>query len=115
MRLSLGPVRLRQANRVPSGDHWKLLAPFLRLVTRRASPPFIDRSQICGLDSVAGGPSAPGRDDMNARLWPSGLQRGEFEFCGLVVNRQGARLPSIEAIQIDELRRFCFWSTVVTT
>ena len=37
---------------------------------------------------------------------PSGLQRGELEDCGEVVNCQGGRLPSVAVIQIDELRRF---------
>ena len=46
------------------------------------------------------------RDERNASDFPSGLQRGEFEDCGEVVNCQGARLPSVATIQIEELRRF---------
>ncbi len=64
--------------------------------------------------AVAGVNSA-GRDDRNASDLPSGLQRGEVEDCGAVVNCQGARLLSVAAIQIVELRRFCARSIFVTT
>jgi hypothetical protein len=56
-----------------------------------------------------------GRDERNASDFPSGLQRGEFEFCGDVVNCHGARLPSVPTIQIEALRRFCARSIFVTT
>jgi hypothetical protein len=56
-----------------------------------------------------------GRDERKAIDLPSGLQRGEFEDCGAVVNCQGARLPSMAVIQIEELRRFCVLSIFVTT
>ncbi len=59
--------------------------------------------------------SAIGRDERNASDFPSGLQRGEFADCGEVVNCHGVRLPSVAAIQIEELRRFCARSTFVTT
>src|SRR5256885_4742931 len=34
-------------------------------------------------------------DERNAIDFPSGLQRGEFEDCGEVVNCHGERLPSV--------------------
>jgi hypothetical protein len=59
--------------------------------------------------------SAAGRDERKASVRPSGDQRGEVEDCGLVVNCRGARLASAAVNQICDSRRFCFWSTVVTT
>jgi len=59
--------------------------------------------------------SADGREERNASQFPSGLQRGEVDDCGLVVNCHGARVPSVATIQIDELRRFCARSTLVNT
>ncbi len=56
-----------------------------------------------------------GRVERKASDFPSGLQRGEVEDCGAVVNCQGARLPSIAAIQMEAFRRFCARSTFVTT
>src|SRR5216684_2969931 len=63
---------------------------------------------------VAAGVVSAGRDERNASDFPSGLQRGEVDDCGAVVNCQGARLPSVAAIQIEEFRRFCARSTFVT-
>src|SRR5437588_8684431 len=34
-------------SRLPSGDHSKVFTPFLRFVTRRASPPSSESSQTC--------------------------------------------------------------------
>ena len=56
-----------------------------------------------------------GLEERNASHFPSGLHRGEFDDCGLVVNSHGARLPSIDASQTDEFLRFCARSTFVTT
>src|SRR5258705_12814325 len=97
-----------------------VLTPFLRLVTRRASPPFIDNRYTsdrgCSeppAPAVAGSPV--GLEERKANDCPSGLQRGELTDCGLVVNCHGARLPSVATIQIEELRRFCARSILVTT
>src|SRR5215207_5020118 len=62
-----------------------------------------------------GPPSGAGLVERKASERPSGDQRGELEDCGLVVNCRGGRLPSVAANQIWESRRFCLWSTVVTT
>src|SRR5436190_13107880 len=86
---------------------------------RFASPPFIESRNTCVRGSAAGAPPPPGvgspREERNASDFPSGLQRGEFDDCGEVVNCHGARLPSVAAIQIEELRRFCARSILVTT
>jgi hypothetical protein len=72
------------------------------------------RGCSAGADEAAAGVSA-GRDERNAIDFPSGVQRGELEDCGEVVNCHGARLPSVATIQIEELRRFCARSILVTT
>src|ERR1700738_3633969 len=115
-------MRLTATKRVPSGDQRNTLTPFLRLVIRFASPPLIESTYTC----ARGGSALPaavvpaagaadgvdsGRDDENARDFPSGLQRGELEDCGELVNCQGARLPSVATPQIEEFRRFCARST----
>jgi hypothetical protein len=46
---------------------------------------------------------------------PSGLQRGLLDDWGEVVRGTGSREPSEGVIQMAFCRRFCFWSTVVTT
>src|SRR5947209_6027694 len=161
--------------RLPSGDQSNVPTPFLRLVTRRASPPSSESTQtwlrgcgspaaaaVCkalGTPGVVAVPIVPGivagagvsvacgtvwagsgveagvgvgvacevvcvgvlpsddggRAERNASERPSGDQRGEVEDCVLVVNCRGGRVASVGAIQICDCRRFCLWSTVVTT
>src|SRR5262245_13220737 len=119
--LSLGPMRLTTAKRVPSGDQRNTLTPFFKLVIRLASPPFIESKYTCVRDCSVEAVFAPGpgvlsgREERKAIDLPSGLQRGEFDDCGEVVNCHGARLPSVLAIQIEELRRFCARSILETT
>ena len=62
----------------------------------------------CGVGPVVplGKEESEGREERNASDPPSGLQRGDVEDCGLVVNCHGARLPSVDAIQMDEFLRF---------
>src|SRR5438309_9836092 len=98
------------------------MTPFSKLVIRYESPKHMEniytrmRGSSADVDpSHAAGAVSEGRDERNARDFPSGLQRGEFEDCGEVVNCHGARLPSVATIQIEELRRFCARSIFVTT
>ena len=49
-------MRLVSTRRLPSGDHSKVFTPFLRLVTRRASPPSSERSQTCVRGCGSGAP-----------------------------------------------------------
>jgi hypothetical protein len=59
--------------------------------------------------------AASGRAERKASVRPSGDQRGVLEDCRLAVNCRGVLLPSVATTQTCETRRFCFWSTVVTT
>src|ERR1035437_9413839 len=95
-----GPVRVRQTKRVPSGDHSKFDAPFSKFDTRRASPPLRDSSQICV--------RPPSRAERNARNRPSGDHRGEVEEVFSLVNGTGGCVPSTDAIQMRDTRRFAF-------
>src|SRR2546427_726532 len=105
--------------RLPSGDHWGSLSfQSLPCVIGLASPDAaagVGPATGFGDAAGAGADDSPGRDERNAIDFPSGLQRGELEDCGEVVNCQGARLPSVAAIQIAELRRFCARSILVMT
>ena len=73
----------------PSGDHWKLVTPFSRLVTRRGSPPPSGSSHTCVRGVSAAASPGAGRADRNAIALPSGLQRGLFDDCGAVVSATG--------------------------
>jgi hypothetical protein len=68
-----------------------------------------------GLAAEVGPVESPGLDERNASHLPFGLQRGELDACGLVVNCHGGRLPSVAAIQIEVGRRLLARSIFVTT
>jgi len=91
------------------------VAPFGSAVTRRGSPPPSGSSHTCvrGV-SLAASPGA-GLADRKAIALPSGLHLGLFDDCGAVVSATASREPSDGTDQIALRRRFCFWSTVVTT
>src|SRR5262245_35971410 len=101
---------------VPSGDHWKLVTPLSRLVTRRGSPPDSGNSHTWFLTTLftPGAPApgslspAAGLADRNAIDLPSGLQRGLFDDCGAVVSAAASRLPSAGIRRISLRRRLAF-------
>ena len=104
-------MRLTTTRRTPSATSGTQ-TPFYMFVIRLASPPFIEAINLCA--QFVGCRRHPA-EKRKATDFPSGLQRGELEDCGEVVNCQGARLPSLAAIQIDEVRRFWARSIFVTT
>src|SRR5207247_11329992 len=114
-RVSLGALRPTTTRFVPSGDHWTLVTPLRRFVTRRGSPPPSGSSHTwVRVVSPVASPCA-GLADRNAIALPSGLHLGLFDDCGAVVSVVGSRDPSEGTDQIALRRRFCFWSMVVTT
>ena len=71
---------------------------------------------VAGVGLLAGcDDGSAGLEDRNASDLPSGLQRGELEDCGLVVNCHGGREPSVATIQIEDCLRFWARSIFVTT
>src|SRR6266404_5313062 len=100
---------------LPSGDHTKLVTPFCRFVTRRGSPPPSGNIHTWVLGASPVDSPGIGRADRNAIAFPSGLQRGLFDDCTEVVNKDGSCDPSAGTVQIALYRRFSFRSMVPTT
>src|SRR5437899_1795837 len=84
---------ITSARRLESGDHsYPCRRPFTS-VSWNASPPLRSRSHTCEPRAL------PGRDDVNERYLPSGLQRGDDSLsCPHVIWR--SLLPSKLAIQM---------------
>src|SRR5216110_2499349 len=110
-RLSLGPVRLRQAASAPLGDQTQFETPFLSDDTRLGALPPMGITQSCARPPAdrraATVPVSSGaRDEMNETALPSGSQRGELGDQLSSTRIFGATPPSVEAIQICGIRRF---------
>ena len=81
-------TRLRNARRLPSGNHIGCATPVGTLVMRVASPPASGITYSCGAVS-------PLRWLTNASDWPSGLNNGDESLAGFVVSARST-LPSAD-------------------
>src|SRR5262249_33277052 len=90
---------------VPSRDQVPFEAPVLRVVSCRASPPLMPRTQSW---------LSPERVDSNRMLLPSGLQRGWRSALVELVSCRGGALPSVAASQRFVVILFCSRLTVPT-
>src|SRR5215216_1206500 len=95
------------ASRFESGDHSCPCKRPLRSVSCIASPPLRSRSHTWLPRAL------PGREEVNERYLPSGLQRGEFSLSLLKVICRSL-LPSMFTIQMCELDLSSFSLTVLT-
>src|SRR5262249_42419552 len=92
----------------------------MTVVTLRGAPPASDRIQSCGRAALARrappeAVSVDARAEMNSTADPSGAQRGALGVQASSINTCAGVLPSVGAIQTDEIRLFCARSTRETT